>query len=262
MIYITGDTHAEFRRFTRRNFPEQEEMSKDDHIIIAGDFGGVWYPKDSANQRYHRHCKEEIYKLDELNTRSFTTLFVPGNHENYDRLMSDEFPTIDYCGGKVKQIRSSVLMLLRGEMYEIDGVKIFAFGGASSHDISDGILDSNDPNWKKKAKELDRLGKYHYRINGLSWWKEELPNKEEMKHGFDVLDANNWKCDYVVTHCASSSTQALLSHGLYQPDILTNYLEEIRQKLQYKKWFFGHYHDNRAINNKEIMLYEQIIRIL
>ena len=38
--------------------------------------------------------------LDELDRRSFTTLFIPGNHENYARLMSDEFQTADWHGGK------------------------------------------------------------------------------------------------------------------------------------------------------------------
>ena len=42
MIYITGDTHAEFRRFQRSIFPEQSEMTKGDTVIIAGDFGGVF----------------------------------------------------------------------------------------------------------------------------------------------------------------------------------------------------------------------------
>ena len=67
--------------------------------------------------------------------------------------------------------------------------------------------------------------------------------------------------DFIVTHCAASSTAALLSLGMYKPDMLTNYLEEIRQTVQFKKWFFGHYHDNRNVNAEEILLWEQIIRI-
>ena len=49
---------------------------------------------------------------------------------------------------------------------------------------------------------------------------------------------------------------------MYQPDTLTDYLEEIRQKCQYRKWFFGHYHDNRNVTEKDLMLYEQMIRIV
>ena len=29
-----------------------------------------------------------------------------------------------------------------------------------------------------------------------------------------------------------------------------------------KEWFFGHYHDNRNLKGKYVLLYEQIIRIL
>ena len=67
--------------------------------------------------------------------------------------------------------------------------------------------------------------------------------------------------DFIVTHCCSSSSQALYSGGRFTPDMLTDYLEKIRQTCSFKKWFFGHYHDNRNINAEEILLYEQIIRI-
>lgn len=70
-------------------------------------------------------------------------------------------------------------------IFTIESRKFFAFGGASSHDISDGILCPD--NWKEKAKELERQGKYGFRVKDISWWKEELPTEEEMKHGMDVL---------------------------------------------------------------------------
>ena len=42
MIYITGDCHRNYSRFNTYNFPEQKDMTKDDVVIICGDFGGVW----------------------------------------------------------------------------------------------------------------------------------------------------------------------------------------------------------------------------
>jgi len=95
----------------------------------------------------------------------------------------------------------------------------------------------------------------------LEWWKEELPS-EEMEEGWKNLLKYKNEVDFIVTHCASTSTAALISSGMYKPDLLTNYLEEIRQNVNFKKWFFGHYHDNRNVNAEEIMLWEQIIRIL
>ena len=47
----------------------------------------------------------------------------------------------------------------------------------------------------------------------------------------------------------------------FTPDILTRYFEEIHNTVQYKKWFFGHFRDNCNVNEKEILLYEQNIRI-
>ena len=43
MIYATGDCHANFLRFKREYFPEQDGMGRDDYMIICGDFGGVWF---------------------------------------------------------------------------------------------------------------------------------------------------------------------------------------------------------------------------
>ena len=82
-----------------------------------------------------------------------------------------------------------------------------------------------------------------------------------MEEGHKNLQEHNNKVDFIITHCCSASTQELLGHGLYSRDYLNDYLEEIRQKCKFKKWFFGHYHDNRNVNAEEILLWEQIIRI-
>lgn len=228
-------------------------MTKEDCVIIAGDFGGVWLSPGNAR------LKSENYILDELNDRPFTTLFVPGNHENYDRLMSDEFPTVGWKGGRVKAIRPGILMLMRGEMYVIDGAKVFAFGGASSHDIRDGLLDAADPEWKRRAKALERRGLRYYRVKGLSWWEQELPTPEELRHGEETLAANGWATDYVITHCAPTGIQYLL--GRDDRDALTDWLEKVHGRLAYRKWYFGHYHANCPVNDRDELLYQKIVRV-
>ena len=142
MIYITGDCHGDFRRFNKKYFVEQLRMTKDDFIIICGDFGGVW----------NKDCESayENIQLDWLDSQPFTTLFVSGNHENFDRL--DAYPLEEWNGGKIQKIRPSIIHLMRGQIYNIDGCKIFAFGGASSHDIDGGILALDDPLYKEKKK--------------------------------------------------------------------------------------------------------------
>lgn len=250
VIYVTGDCHQNFERFNNSIFPEQNEMSKDDYVIILGDFGGVWN-RDNENN-------EETMLMDWLDCKSYTTLFIDGNHENFDRL--NAYPVEEWHGGKVHMIRPSVIHLMRGQIFDIDGASFFAFGGASSHDVDGGILEPDDPDFKKKRKELNK-GILPYRINHISWWKEELPSQEELEEGRRNLSEHGNSVDFILTHCCSSSTQALLGRGLYKTDIETKYLEEIKQTVKYKKWLFGHYHDNKNVSADEILLYEQIIRI-
>lgn len=250
MIFITGDCHQNFERFNASIFPEQNEMTKEDYVIICGDFGGIWSKDKESN--------EETMLLDWLDYKSYTTLFVDGNHENFDRLYA--LPTEEWCGGKIHRIRDSVIHLMRGQVFDIEGISFFTFGGATSHDIDGGILEPDDPDFKNKRKELGK-GILPYRINHVSWWAQELPSEEEMEEGLRNLAVHKNMVDFIVTHCCSSSTQALLGGGLYKPDILTKYLEEVKQRTEYKKWFFGHYHNNKNVNAEEILLYEQIIRI-
>lgn len=250
MIYITGDCHGNFGRFSEEVFPEQKNMTKDDYVIICGDFGGVW----SINQKE----KGEIEHLNWLNDRPFTTLFVDGNHENYDRLR--RFPLMHWKGGKVHRIRPSVYHLMRGQVFEIEGKKFFTFGGAQSHDIDGGIFEADDPNLKLKVREAHKRN-LPYRINKVTWWKEELPSQQEMDEGILNLSIHGNKVDFIVTHCCASSTLARFSHGIYKPDYLHRYLEKIKQKCTYKKWFFGHYHMNMNVTDKDRLLWEQIIRI-
>ena len=153
-----------------------------------------------------------------------------------------------------------MLHLMRGQVFEVGGKKIFSFGGAQSHDITGGILETEDPDFRVKKKRLDR--EYiPYRINHLSWWAEELANEEEMEEGRNNLWENDYIVDFIVTHCCSTSTQVLVGGSMYQPDRETDYLEFIKNYANYRKWFFGHYHDNRNIFDKEILIYEQMIQI-
>lgn len=253
MIYITGDCHSDFRKFSADIFPEQKEMTKRDYMIICGDFGGIWYQEGSG------HMREEKYWLDWLEEKPFTTLFVDGNHENFQRLYS--FPVEEWNGGRVHKIRPSVMHLMRGEIFVLENKKIFAFGGASSHDIADGILTMDEKgNWRRIAKQWNKQHKM-YRVRDLSWWEQELPTQEEMNHGLDILNKNHYEVDYIVSHCCPRQTEILFSDGLYKPDILTRYFDVVAEKTKFQKWFFGHYHDNRQIMRDYILLYEQIIRI-
>jgi len=77
MIYITGDTHIpiDISKLNTSKFPDQKALSKSDYVIVCGDFGGVW-----------EYSEEGRYWLNWLEQKNFSTLFVDGNHENFDML--------------------------------------------------------------------------------------------------------------------------------------------------------------------------------
>jgi len=56
-------------------------------------------------------------------------------------------------------VREHILHLMRGQIFEIDGLTWFTMGGARSHDIEDGILDPAAPNfeqeywWKRRTRQ-------------------------------------------------------------------------------------------------------------
>ena len=108
-----------------------------------------------------------------------------------------------------------------------------------------------------------------YRILNLSWWKQELPSEKEIQEGNINLSKVGYQVDYVISHCAANriqkaiedyySRQHLWGRGFYPQDILTNYFEELEDKLNYKHWFFGHYHDEIKVDEKHTLLYEKIV---
>lgn len=208
-----------------------------------------------------------VYCLTTVNgnliTRYAMNAVVTGNC--FDRLYSGEFEEVDFHGGKAHKIRENVYHLERGYIFEFCGKKFFAFGGASSHDIDDGILDRDDfvsdDDFYDACYRYRKFGK-SFRINHISWWKEELPSQEEMDRGIDSLNNANWEIDYVITHCAPQQIASIISNGFYSCDKLTMYFNELLDKgLKFKAWYFGHYHDEQRITNKFNLLYESIIRI-
>lgn len=125
----------------------------------------------------------------------------------------------------------------------------------------DGILEPDDPELRVKVKRLEGAGAL-YRINHLTWWKEEMPSEQEYEEGRSCLEQNGWKCDYILSHCAPSSVQAQLSCGRFDTDPLTVYLEEIKNRCEYRKWFFGHYHEDELVDDRHMVLYHGIERVL
>lgn len=256
MIYITGDTHGDFRRFTKKQRNRLPfELTEKDIVIVCGDFALLWGKND----------KTLPYNLDWMSRLPFKILWVAGNHENYDLL--EEYNLEEWHGGKVRHIvRDKVIYLERGQVFKIDGKKFFTFGGASSHDVQGGILDMDDPDYVEQRITVIKSG-LPFRVKKISWWEQELPTEEEMQEGIRNLETVDWKVDYVISHCLSSTMQDKLEQHFscgrfgktYEIDVLTDYFDELERKLQYKRWYCGHYHLNMDVDEKHTVLYEMIV---
>ena len=260
-IFVRGDTHGslngDMTNLHSKKWKEGKTLTKNDYLIVVGDFGLFWYEPGSFNFK-----KSDLPAQRWLTEKKWTTLFCDGNHENFD--LVDQFEEIEMFGGKVGKFNDSIYHLKRGEIYEIHGKKFFVMGGARSHDIDS-------------------------RTEGKNWWAREMPSEEEKAHGLANLDKHGWKVDYVLTHtCPNFVADAYVDHLKEQidrlkqkespswsemkrinewtfdgweeyyshksKDPLGDYLENIAKKLEYKRWYFGHWHDN-WIYEKYRMLY-------
>lgn len=208
MIYVTGDIHGGFdiHKLSSKELRSAGlRIKKDDYVIVCGDFGLVWDNK--PEERYWRKWLDE---------KPWTTLFVDGNHENFELL--NTYPVEEWHGGRIHRISEKIVHLMRGNVFSLEGASFFTFGGAASHD-----------------KE--------WRLPGLSWWPEELPSDEELRQANDVLTLCNNQVDYIISHCAPSLIQGRLN-PTYKTDRLTEYFEYVRETVKFKRWYFGHYHED------------------
>lgn len=174
--------------------------------------------------------------------------------------MLNALPERLWHGGRVHEVRPHVLHLIRGQVFDIEGYTFFTMGGASSHDIQDGILDPEEAGFEERYWRM-RRARAMFRVKGVSWWPEELPSDEEYEEARKNLNAYDWAVDYILTHCAPTSiTRKIIPHA--QMDRLTDFLEEVKNRSRYHYWLFGHLHDNQAVDKKHILLWEQIVQVI
>lgn len=222
MIYFTGDLHGDKSRVSRAAL---RKINEGDTLIICGDFGFIW-----------DNSKREHKTLEKLNKLNIRILFVDGTHENF-RLLG-ALPVMEYCGGKVHKITDNIYHLLRGQIYEIEGRTIFAFGGGESPEL--------------ELKEDEEIMEE----------RPEVPSKEEMLEGIKNLEACGYKVDYIVTHEPPAGIRDFLTlsqNRAASVSAIGAYLDELAQQAEYKRWFFGSLHVDKFISTSSICVFESII---
>lgn len=218
MLYITGNMHGEMARFEDSRL---RKLKKGDTLIVCGDFGFLWDggPKEEKN-------------LKKLGSKKYRILFVDGTHENFELL--DQYPEMDWNGGKAQKINDNVLHLMRGQIYEIEGKKLFVFGGGES---------------AEKQMYVD-AGK---------WWEREMPSLTELREAVNHLREHEFKVDYILTHEPAPGMPALKVNSKDSTNQLDAFFDELVKRVDYDKWFFGSLHVDRKITAKTYAVFNEVV---
>lgn len=226
-LFITGDLHGKvdnLERFSEVCFSPHSSLTKNDYMVIVGDFGFVWNGESKDKQW-----------LDWFEELPWTTVFCDGNHENFTLL--NRYPVTTWNGGKVHKIRDSLIHLMRGEIYDLCDKELFVMGGAESHN------------------KLERT-------IGKDWWVDEVPSKEEFALGLQNLDSHGDKVDIIISHtCASSDLTLIPDIDHIKTEPVSEYLDGIKNTTDYKYWFFGHLHRDCEIRPNVWVVYKDILEV-
>lgn len=223
MVYVTGDMHGDESRLYDK---EWRKLKAGDILIVLGDFGFLW-----------NNSEREKSAIKYLSTRKFTICFLDGTHENFDLIKKSRVTY--WKGGKVHRIGDRLFHLMRGQIFNIEGIKFFTFGGGESED-------------KDEKNEHNK------------WWRAELPSPSEMALGATMLDEEDCEIDYVLTHEPPSRVKSsmLLRKGYVDHvNKLNGFFEEIAQTCKFRHWYFGSMHEDRQITHKFTCVFNKILPI-
>ena len=177
--------------------------------------------------------KDDIKLLDWYARQPYTILFVDANHENHTMLT--EYSVEEWCGGTIHRIRPNLIHLMRGQYYTIDGKTFLTMGGAVSTDRA-------------------------LRTENVDWWAAEIPNAEEIATLRQTMEEHNYTVDYIITHCAPTTVLPALN-PYFEQDEMTQLLDEVYYSMDFKYWYFGHYHLHRPAKQKTFCLYNKVIEV-
>ncbi len=222
MIYVTGDTHGRFERV--KSFCERIKTKRDDILIILGDAG-----INFSGPEYDRIKKQLLEELP------ITIFAIHGNHEQRPYTI-ETYKEREWNGGTVyyEEDFPSILFAKDGEIFNLGGLQTIVMGGAYS---------------------VDKAFRLAY---GYGWWEDEQPSDEIKRYVESKLDSVQWNIDVVLSHTTPLKYEPVevFMAGIDQSKVDKTteiWLDNIEDRLSYKKWYCGHYHTEKKIDKLEIM---------
>lgn len=230
MIYITGDTHGSYSRL-REFCCQTPQLEKDDIMIVLGDTGLNYYGDE-------KDCKKKRKVSQKL---PVTMFFIHGNHDLRPENMSG-YKEYLWHGGIVyrEEAYPNLLFARDGEIFDFDGKKTIVVGGAYSID-----------------KDY-RLAK------GYKWFADEQPSEAIKKAVEKQLQHCDWKIDTILTHTCPLKyvPQEALFASVDQSQVDKNtemWLDSIDNRLEYRRWFCGHFHIDKSIDKIRFLFKDILI---
>ena len=243
MICITGDTHGglDMMKLTEEALESASiHLTENDHLIITGDFGFPFTPTDIEEYESSDGREGEYaFWMNWFRERPYKVLFVDGNHDNHD--WWSEQPVTELFGGRVQvhPHAENIIHLMRGEVYTIEGKTFFTFGGAAS----------TDKEW---------------RTEGYTWWRGEEASQSETDHALQSLEKVGYKVDYIITHTMPLKVIGEIPDFMFRLNMCSTarFLNEVLERVQYDKWFCGHFHvDMEIARHRMYVLYDTVQKL-
>lgn len=215
MIYYTGDIHGSGEELFR--FCTTQRLDENDIVILLGDVGANYY-----GGKRDQKLKTQFARLVP------TFLCIHGNHEMRPENISS-YRKKEWKGGIVwyEEAYPNLLFAKDGEIYDLEGLKHIAIGGAYSVD------------------------KYYRLERGYNWWEDEQPD-DGIKFYVEEKIKNS-KIDVVLSHTCPYKYEPveMFLPFIDQSTVDTSteqWLDSIEEKIPYKAWFCGHWHINKRID--------------
>lgn len=236
-IYILGDIHGSFKPIRELTLKISKNLDwknkKNNILILLGDFGANFF----FDYR-DKNLKEKLEKYP------FIYFVIRGNHEERPSICMQTHPEdwgYEWWFDNQVYVEKAYPYI----KYALDDVAIYNIAGAKTLIIPG-------------AYSVDKYYRLHYQ---LPWFSNEQLSVNEMDEGMRLINQNP-RFDLVLSHTCSINYEPtdLYLNKVDQTLVEKNmeqYLAKIENKIDYKLWCFGHYHETRLYpkyNNKQMLM--------